>query len=86
VKEFWVYTLMRLGMFVGSFVLVVAVWYVISGDVPVIWAIVIAFVASGVGSYFLLERQRQRLAARVETRAAKMSERFEEQRAKEDVD
>jgi peptidoglycan/LPS O-acetylase OafA/YrhL len=86
VKEFWVYTLMRLGLFVGSFVLIFFAWYLINGDVPVIWVVVLAFVASGLASYFLLERQRQKFAVKVEGRAARMAQRIEEQRAKEDVD
>jgi uncharacterized membrane protein len=86
VKEFWIYTLLRLGLFVGSFAIVFAVWFLVTGDVPVLWVIVIAFAASGVGSYFLLERQREAFAAKVEGRAARASERFEAQRSREDVD
>jgi hypothetical protein len=86
VKEFWVYTLMRLGLFVGTFAIVFGVWFLVSGDVPVLWVIVIAFVVSGVGSYYLLERQREAFAAKVEGRAAKAAQRLEEQRAKEDAD
>ena len=85
-KEFWVYTLMRLGLFLGTFAIVFGVWFLISGDVPVLWVIVIAFVVSGVGSYYLLERQREAFAAKVEGRAAKAAQKLEEQRAKEDAD
>lgn len=85
-KEFWVYTLMRLGLFLGSFAIVFGIWFLITGDVPVIWVVVIAFAVSGVGSYFLLERQREQFAVKVEGRAAKVSRKLEEQRAKEDAD
>ena len=34
-----------------------------------LWAVVIAFVVSGLGSYFLLNRQREALARRVDERA-----------------
>ena len=85
-KEFWVYTLMRLGLFLGTFAIVFGVWFLVSGDVPVLWVIVIAFVVSGVGSYYLLERQREAFAAKVEGRAAKAAQKLEEQRAKEDAD
>ena len=85
-KEFWVYTLMRLGLFVGTFAIVFGVWFLVSGDVPVLWVIVIAFVVSGVGSYYLLERQREAFAAKVEGRASKAAQRLEEQRSKEDAD
>ena len=85
-KEFWVYTLLRLGLFVGSFAIVFGIWFLVTGDVPVLWVIVIAFAASGVGSYWLLERQREAFAAKVEGRASRASEKFEAQRAKEDAD
>ncbi|PWN01953.1 DUF4229 domain-containing protein [Nocardioides silvaticus] len=85
-KEFWTYTLLRLGLFVGTFAIVFGLWFLITGDVPVLWVIVIAFVVSGVGSYFLLERQREAFAAKVEGRAAKAAERFEAQKSKEDAD
>ena len=48
--------------------------------------IVIAFLVSGVASYVLLERQRSAFAVKVEGRAGRMSQRFEEMRAKEDDD
>jgi uncharacterized membrane protein len=86
VKEFWVYTLMRLGLFLGSFAIVFGIWFLVTGDVPVIWVVVIAFAVSGVGSYYLLERQREQFAIKVEGRAAKVSQKLEAQRAKEDAD
>ena len=85
-KEFWIYTLMRVGLFVGSFAITFGIWFAITGDVPVIWVVVIAFIVSGVASYFLLERQREAFAAKVEGRAATVSQKFEEQRSKEDAD
>jgi hypothetical protein len=47
---------------------------------------VIAFVASDLGSYFLLDRQREALARRVEARAAKAATAFEQLKAKEDAE
>ena len=85
-KEFWTYTLMRLGLFLGTGAIVFGIWFLITGDVPVLWVIVIAFVVSGVGSYYLLERQREEFAAKVENRAARAADKFEAQRSKEDVD
>ena len=38
------------------------------------------------GSYYLLERQREEFAVKVEGRAAKATEKFEQQRSKEDAD
>jgi hypothetical protein len=86
VKEFVVYTAMRIGLFVGSLVVVAGVWTLFADEVPVFWAVVIAFAVSGLASYFLLNRQRAAFARRVELRAERMQERFEEMKSREDVD
>ena len=85
-KEFVVYTAMRIGLFVTSLAVVIGVWMLIADQVPILWAIVIAFVMSGLGSYFLLNRQREAFARRVERRAERMQERFEQMKSKEDAD
>lgn len=86
VKEFWIYTALRFVLFAGSLGIVVGVWFLLADSVPLLWAIVVAFVMSGIGSYFLLNRPREALARRVETRAERMSAKIEEMRAKEDAD
>lgn len=86
VKEFWIYTGMRIGLFVSSLVVVIGVWMLISGEVPILWAVVIAFALSGVGSYFLLDGPREAFARRVEERAGRLSTRFDAMKTKEDVD
>lgn len=88
VKEFIVYTVLRFAMLVGAFALTVGIWNLASpdGKVPVVWALVIAFIVSGIASYFLLNPFRERFARRVEDRAAKTAARFEEMKAREDVD
>jgi hypothetical protein len=86
VKEFWIYTGLRVLLFLASFGIVVGVWFLFSDSVPVLWAVVIAFVMSGIGSYFLLNRPREAFARRVQTRAERMSSKIEEMRSKEDVD
>lgn len=86
VKEFWIYTLLRLVLFLSSFGIVAGVWVLATGEVQVFWAVVIAFVMSGIGSYFLLNGPREALARKVDTRAQRMSTKLEEMRAKEDVD
>ena len=65
-KEFWIYTLLRLVLFLASLGIVVG------RVVPdrrrrcrCCWAVVIAFLMSGMGSYFLLNHQREALARRV---------------------
>lgn len=86
VKEFWVYTGMRAGLFVLSLVTVVGVWMLLADEVPLLWAVVVAFAVSGVASFFLLNRQREAFAQRVQTRASKATAAFDERRTREDVD
>ncbi len=86
VKEFLIYTGMRIGLFVSSLVVVVGLWMLMADQVPIMWAVVIAFVLSGIGSYFLLNRQREAFARRVEGRAQRMSARYDEMKTREDVD
>lgn len=87
-KEFLVYTAMRIGLFVGSLAIVIGVWSLVAGDegVSALWAVVIALLLSGVASYFLLNRQRAAFAARVQERADRASAAFEARKAREDAD
>jgi hypothetical protein len=86
VKEFVVYTLLRLVVFAGSFAIVSGIWLAVSDSVPVMWVLVIAFVISGVASYFLLNRQRESFARRVDERARRATAAFEAHKAREDSD
>jgi ABC-type bacteriocin/lantibiotic exporter with double-glycine peptidase domain len=86
VKEFWIYTGLRVLLFVATLAVVFGVWLLLSDEVPVLWAVVVAFAISGLASYFLLERSRQAFAQKVEGRAERVSAAFEAQRSKEDVD
>lgn len=85
-KEFVVYTVLRLVLFAASFAIVAGIWLAVSDNVPVLWVFVIAFVVSGVASYFVLDRQRESFARRVDERARRASEAFEARRAREDAD
>ncbi len=85
-KEFWIYTGLRILLFLGSLAVVAGIWAAAAGDVEMVWAVVIAFLISGVGSYFLLARQREAFAQRVDARAQKASAKIEEMRSKEDAD
>lgn len=87
-KEFAVYTLARLGLFVASYAVIVGLYLLFSGSnrVPLLWPFLLAVVVSAVGSYYLLRGMRDRFAAVVQRRAAVASRRFEEHRAKEDRD
>ncbi len=85
-KEFVVYTGLRLLLFAATFGIVVGAWLLFADQANLFVAVVVAFVVSGVGSYFMLDRQREALARRVEARAEKTSQAFEQMKAKEDVD
>lgn len=85
-KEFLVYTGLRALLFVASLALVVGVWLLVADEVPLLWAVVIAFVMSGVASYFVLNRSREAFARRVQDRAARASASLEARRSREDVD
>ena len=82
-KEFVVYTLARIGMFLASLLVFFGLFAVLGID-SVLWPLVLAALASGAASYYLLRGQRERFAARVDARAQAASRRFEQARAKED--
>jgi len=87
VKEFIVYTLMRVLVFAACLLLVMGVWAALNdGRVHALWSLVLAFVLSGLVSFFLLNRQREAFAQRVDARARRAASRFEDLRAREDVD
>ncbi len=85
-KEFVVYTALRLLLFVASLAIIGGGWALVTGDteVPALWTVLVAFLVSGVASVFLLNRQREALARRVAIRADAASAKFEETRGKED--
>lgn len=85
-KEFVVYTALRVLLFIASLGVVLGIWILVADQVPVLWPVVIAFAISGVASYFLLNRQRAAFAHRVEQRASRAAAAFEERRAKEDLE
>jgi predicted Co/Zn/Cd cation transporter (cation efflux family) len=87
VKEFVVYTVLRIVLFMASFGIVVGLMALLfDGRYNLFWAIILAFLISGVASYFILERQREAFARRVEARAARASAAFEERKGREDQD
>ena len=85
-KEFAIYTGLRLLMFAATFGIVIGVWLLVGDEANIFVAVVLAFVVSGIGSYFLLNKPREALAQRVEVRAERASKAFEERKAKEDVE
>ncbi len=85
-KEFVVYTGLRLLLFAASFGIVLGIWLAVSDSVPVMWVLVIALVISGVASYFVLDRQREKFARRVDERARRATAAFEAMKAREDAE
>ena len=85
-KEFWVYTASRIGLFVVSYAVIAAVYLLITDDtqLPLIWPFLLAAVISSIASVYLLRGQRERFAAVVQRRADAASARFEQARSKED--
>jgi len=86
VKEFVVYTLLRIALFAGTLAVVVGLWALVADDVFVPGALVIAFVISGVASLTLLDRPREAFARRVQERATIATKAIQERRAREDAD
>jgi uncharacterized membrane protein len=86
VRAFWTYTALRLLLFVATAAVVFGIWLAIAGSAPIMWVLVIAFLVSGIASLFLLNPQRTAFARQVDQRAHRAAEKFEEMRAKEDID
>jgi hypothetical protein len=85
VKEFVIYTVLRLVTFVAVFAVVLAIWILVAGPgASLLWPLVVAFLASGLISMFLLSRPREAFARRVQERAERAASKFEEMRTKED--
>jgi len=86
VKEFAIYTAARLGLFVVSYVVIVGVYLLVSGDrqIPLFWPFLLAIVVSAIASVYLLRAQRERFAQAVQRRAERASARLEQIRSKED--
>ena len=80
-----VYTVLRIVLFLASFGIVVGIMALaFDGRFNLFWAVILAFLISGIASFFILDRQREAFARRVEARAARASAAFEERKARED--
>ena len=83
-KEFAIYTGLRLLLFAATLGITLGIWLSVAGEADLFIAFVIAFLVSGVGSYFLLNGPRDRFAQKVDARAHRAAAKFDEMRAKED--
>lgn len=81
-KEFAVYTLSRIGLFVAAYAVVVGIYLLVTGgeSVPLLWPVVVAALVSSVASVTMLRGQRERFAASVEQRARRVAARNEAHR------
>jgi hypothetical protein len=88
VKEFLAYTLLRFGLFVVTYAVLAGLWVLAFGrdNQAYLWPFVAAALFSSFMSLKDLAPQRERLAARVQARAVKVSARMERIRSREDED
>jgi len=87
VKPFLIYTALRLGLFVVTYAVLGGIWFLAFGGSGVLLLPFLAAVLiSALLSLKLLAPQRERFAAVVQARAERASARFEERKAREDVD
>ncbi|WP_148613639.1 DUF4229 domain-containing protein [Nocardioides rubriscoriae] len=84
-KDFVIYTLLRLGLFLLTWGAVTGAWLLITDKAALGLTFLIALVISGIGSYFVLAVPRERLARHVEARASRATAAIEERRAREDA-
>ncbi len=87
-KPFLLYTFARVLLFAAAWALV---WLVASiwlewNSVTALWTALVALVISSVGSLVLLRGLRERLAVRVQDRAARIQSRYEAAKRREDVE
>lgn len=84
-KEFVVYTALRLLLLLTTYVVFAVIWALVFGREGVLWLpFVVAVIVSSLLSLRLLAPQRERFAAVVQRRAERATQRFEEMRARED--
>ncbi|CAM3706512.1 DUF4229 domain-containing protein [Nocardioides marinus] len=85
-KEFLVYTALRILLFLAALGVVLGLWVLVAGEANLLAGFVIALLISGVGSYVLLNGPREALARKVDERARAATSRFEEMKSREDAD
>jgi hypothetical protein len=88
VKDFIVYTALRILLFVACYAVLAGLWILLGGGDTgaFVWPFVGAAVISSVLSLKLLNGPRERFAASVQARAARATSRFEEIRSREDAE
>lgn len=86
-KEFWVYTVLRIGLFIACLAVAAGLWLLAFGrDGVLVWPLLVAVIASSLLSLRLLAGPREQFAQVVGRRADRAVARFEDIRASDDVD
>jgi hypothetical protein len=88
VKEFVIYTALRIGLFVVCYAVLAGIWIAVTDHegLGLLVPFVAAALLSALLSLKLLKGPRERFARSVDARARRAAGRFEEMRSKEDVD
>ena len=86
-KDFWLYTLARFGIFAALLAVAMLVFWLANGreGVWILWPVLTAAITSTIISTYALRGLREKVAVDVRERASRMAGRFEEQRAREDA-
>lgn len=87
-KHFVVYTVLRLALFAVTFAVLSTITIAIFGHAGPVWVFTLvgAAVVSSLLSLWVLSGPRERFAESVEARAERARAKFEEMKAREDVD
>ncbi|MDT0200654.1 DUF4229 domain-containing protein [Nocardioides sp. AE5] len=87
-KDFAIYTLLRIGLFLGAFGITMGIWSLFTDNADLLWlgSLIVAFLVSGIVSYVVLDPYRRRFAHRIEERASRAASKFDERKAAEDDD
>ncbi|MGH3413793.1 MAG: DUF4229 domain-containing protein [Marmoricola sp.] len=87
-KDFLVYTALRVLLFVACYAVLGGLWLAVlgrDGDAYLVGPFVLAAIVSSFLSLKFLKGPRERFARRIESRAARASQRFERFKAREDA-
>ncbi|WP_371405358.1 DUF4229 domain-containing protein [Kribbella sp. NBC_00662] len=82
-KEFAIYTGLRAALFAVCFAVL---WFALNNWLTIFPLLLVALILSSILSIFVLRAARERLAGKIETRAATISQRLEQARTAEDDD
>ncbi|MEU4190745.1 DUF4229 domain-containing protein [Kribbella sp. NPDC026611] len=82
-KEFAIYSGLRAGLFAVCFAIL---WFALHTWLSLFPLLLLALIVSSIFSIFVLRAARDRLAGKIETRAAKISHRLDQARTAEDDD